>query len=66
VTPREFAPYLSSRWVEGADEVQILTDAYTMHRYAGASLPPEHVNRVEAAWQRLRRVIRIPRRQEEK
>jgi hypothetical protein len=66
VTPREFAPYLSSRWVEGADEVQILTDAYTMHRYAGALLPPEHVNRVEAAWQRLRRVIRIPRRQEEK
>jgi hypothetical protein len=66
VTPQEFAPYLAGRWAEGADEVEILTDAYTLHRYAGASLPAEHVGRVEAAWQRLRRVIRIPRRSDEK
>jgi len=60
LTPQEFAPLLSSRWAEGTDEIGIITDAYTVQRYAAASLPAGQLDRVEADWQRLRRLMHVP------
>jgi Domain of unknown function (DUF4129) len=60
-TAQEFVPPLSRRWHEGAEDFEALTDAYNVHRYAAHTLPPEHVNRAETAWQHLRRIMRVPK-----
>jgi Domain of unknown function (DUF4129) len=64
MTPREFVPPLSRRWQEGADHFEALTDAYTVQRYAAHTLPPEHVDRAETAWQHLRRIMRVSKTNE--
>jgi hypothetical protein len=54
VTPREFAVVLERRPGTRVDDVEILTDAYVARRYGGQAATPEEIQRVDAAWTRLR------------
>jgi Domain of unknown function (DUF4129) len=61
ITPVEFQATMIRRWAEGASDFQQITTAYIERRYGDQTLAPEEVSRVQASWQNVRRLIRIPR-----
>lgn len=60
-TPAEYAADLAPDLGPGAADWQTLTDAFIRARYAPDPLVPADVNPVRAAWQRLKRRLRVLR-----
>ncbi len=53
-TPYEFLPRLQTQWQTDTDDLRAITEAYVAAHYGELDAPVEQVNRVRAAWARIK------------
>ncbi|MGH2447332.1 MAG: DUF4129 domain-containing protein [Chloroflexota bacterium] len=57
-TPDEFERLLAGRWPDASTDFAVLTNAYTLRRYAGVDFDSTDIERLRATWKRLRTIMR--------
>jgi hypothetical protein len=58
-TPYEFEPRLQQQWLEYADDIRTITEAYVAVHYAEQTATVERVNEVRDAWERIKKNLRM-------
>ncbi len=61
-TPYEFLPRVTREWNEEADEIREITEAYVAVHYGEHEATKPEVNRVRAAWERLKSKTKVAKR----
>ena len=61
-TPVEFVEDLESTWPETELDVEALTEAFVIARYATAEISPDEAQQVKSVWERIKRALRGKRK----
>ncbi len=59
-TPLEFLPKLTEGWPEAGADVQALTEAFQVARYAAQPIEPQRLHAAHTIWRRVMRALRHP------
>jgi hypothetical protein len=63
-TPDQYQKELKKRWAEAGVDFTELTEAYVARRYGDRPFSQDDVSRLQARWQHIRKVVRIPKSEE--